>query len=339
MNLTVLENKKSIKDIVIELNQKGVKELREICKIYGIPINSSYIKKKNLIEIILDSRKKIKNKDKIQYANKIKNGAVYAIQGRRENMEDTYVHSSFGNTILYGVFDGHGGDEVSKSLPKLLSNKLLSSINEKNYKNEEMVKEIIRNIFLEIDNGLSKLNIESGSTAVMCLKINNYLYIINLGDSRGIVYYYEKTKNGSKKGQLNATFVTTDHKPDNKNEIDYITRNGGSVDYDNEDDSYRVNNQLAMSRAFGDFELKYNTDQKYKGPVSVNPDITLIKCDKNNKYFVILASDGLWDVISNKRCLGFLDKFGEVTGCKYLVKEAYDKESWDNICVLTAQVN
>ena len=172
----------------------------------------------------------------------------------------------------------------------------------------------------------------------MCLKKNNYLYIINLGDSRGIVYSYEKSKNGSKMGQLNVELITKDHKPDDIIESSYIQNNGGSVDYDSDDESYRVNNQLAMSRAFGDYDLKYNKTSKFKGPVSINPDIDVIKCNTNNKYYIVLASDGLWDVVSNKRCLGFLDKFGEIKGSKYLVKDAYDNDSWDNICILAANV-
>ena len=106
-------------------------------------------------------------------------------------------------------------------------------------------------------------------------------------------------------GQLNVELITKDHKPDDIIEATYIQNNGGSVDYDSDDESYRVNNQLAMSRAFGDYDLKYNKTSIFKGPVSVNPDIHVIKCNTNNKYYIVLASDGLWDVVSNKRCLGF----------------------------------
>ena len=45
MDLNILENSKSIKDLVLNLNQKSVKDLRNICKQYNIHI-SKKIKKK-----------------------------------------------------------------------------------------------------------------------------------------------------------------------------------------------------------------------------------------------------------------------------------------------------
>jgi serine/threonine protein phosphatase PrpC len=335
-----ITNHKSLKELIINLSHKKVQELREICRQYNIKIPNKYIQKKYLINLILDSRKKIKNSNKIVYIKNPEGGSVYAIQGRRESMEDTHVISKMGEARLYGVFDGHGGDEVSKSLPQMLTNNLLPQINSSNYKNEDLIKKLILKVFLEIDNELHRLNLESGSTAVLVLTIFDYLYIINLGDSRGILYYYERAKNGAKKGKLIAQFITRDHKPDDIQEKKLVENNKGTVEYDEEDDSYRVNGYLAMSRAFGDFDLKYkDTKMLNKGPVSIIPDITVFKCDKKKKYYIVLASDGLWDVVSNQRCLGFLDQFGTQTGCKFLVKEAYDKESWDNICVLTANIN
>ena len=139
MDISFLEKKKSIRDIVMELNNKNVKELREICKNYNIKISSKsggYIKKKHLINLILDAtrkKKKIKKDNEIIYQDNPNGGGIYAIQGRRENMEDTYVISKYQNTKLYGVFDGHGGEEVSTSLPKLLSDRLLPKINKHNY--------------------------------------------------------------------------------------------------------------------------------------------------------------------------------------------------------------
>ena len=200
---------------------------------------------------------------------------------------------------------------------------------------------MIQQIFIDIDKEIKDLNLESGSTCVACLQIKDHIYIINLGDSRGILYYYDTNVNGRKAGTLKVVEITKDHKPDDVEEFQYIKQHGGRVEYDNDDGDdegcYRVDGYLAMSRAFGDFDLKYSNKSEFNGPVSVKPDISAVKMQKNKKYYIVLASDGLWDIMSNKRCLGYLDKFDIKDGCRYLMKESLDK-SWDNITILTAQI-
>jgi serine/threonine protein phosphatase PrpC len=99
--------------------------------------------------------------------------------------------------------------------------------------------------FLDIDNAM--LNDEqikeqmAGTTAICVLIRDNKLYCANAGDSRAIA-------------SRNGTLVTlsNDHKPNNPEEMDRIYNAGGWVEFN------RVNGNLALSRALGDFLFKRN---------------------------------------------------------------------------------
>lgn len=79
----------------------------------------------------------------------------------------------------------------------------------------------------------------AGSTAVVVLVKDNVLYCANAGDSRAIACI---------NGQLEI--LSVDHKPNNENESKRIIEGGGWVEFN------RVNGNLALSRALGDFVFK-----------------------------------------------------------------------------------
>jgi protein phosphatase PTC2/3 len=104
--------------------------------------------------------------------------------------------------------------------------------------------------FLDIDAAMLKDQTlreqMAGSTAVAILIKDDKLYCANAGDSRAIACI---------NGQLEV--LSLDHKPNNENEYKRICTGGGWVEFN------RVNGNLALSRALGDFEFKKNTT---KGP-------------------------------------------------------------------------
>jgi len=337
------EKKISKKKFIEEITKLNTKDLRQryekiLKEKKDIEIsNKTKITKKQLIILLSDLIYKKNSNIKIKSKKNPENGLILLQQGKRDNMEDTYTIWFHDDLKLYAVFDGHGGEEVSEFLTNILPKKIYQNIDLflVNYRDTNIIEQLINKIFISIDNEIKNLNLESGSTCVATLQIKDHLYIINLGDSRGILYYYNVNSKGYKIGKLKVQHITDDHKPDNASEFQYIKQAGGRVEYDKEDESYRVDGYLAMSRAFGDFDLKYSGNLEFNGPVSVKPDIYHTKLHKNRKYYIILASDGLWDEISNKRCLGYLDKFDTKIGCQYLMRESLEK-SWDNITILTA---
>ena len=106
-----------------------------------------------------------------------------------------------------------------------------------------------------------------------------------------------------------------------------IRRAGGYVSFDG---VWRVNGILAMSRALGNFLLKE------KDVIVATPDTTVFNLRILNAEFIILATDGLWDVFTNEEAVDFIrTKLHEpYFGARSLVVEAFNRGSLDNITVL-----
>nr|GMD57611.1 protein phosphatase 2C 37-like [Ipomoea batatas] len=120
-----------------------------------------------------------------------------------------------------------------------------------------------------------------GSTAVVAVVTPDHIIVSNCGDSRAVL-----CRNGV------AIPLSVDHKPDRPDELNRIEEAGGRVIYW---DGPRVLGVLAMSRAIGDNYLK---------PYVISePEITITKRTAEDEC-LILASDGLWDVVSNETACG-----------------------------------
>ncbi|KAJ0014623.1 hypothetical protein Pint_21253 [Pistacia integerrima] len=139
----------------------------------------------------------------------------------------------------------------------------------------------------------------SGTTAVTLVKQGQYLVIGNVGDSRAILG--TRDKNDS----LIAVQLTVDLKPNLPAEAERIRKCRGRVfALHDEPEVARVwlpNNDspgLAMARAFGDFCLKDF------GLISV-PDISCRRLTDKDE-FIVLATDGIWDVLSNKEVVDII---------------------------------
>merc|ERR1712078_476555 len=112
---------------------------------------------------------------------------------------------------------------------------------------------------------------------------NNYINIMNTGDCRAVL-----CRNNV------AIPLTKDHKPHWPDERRRINQLGGEIYFDGHD--YRITD-LSVSRAFGD-----KSSSKY---VTHRPDLYKYKLNKNDK-FLILACDGLWDVLTNHDAINFV---------------------------------
>ena len=149
--------------------------------------------------------------------------------------------------------------------------------------------------FLECDEAMRKdesLKDEmSGSTAITMLYRKSKLFVGNIGDSRCIA-----CTNGL------AEPLSSDHKPCNDEEKSRIEQAGGFVEFN------RVNGNLALSRAFGDFAFKSRCDlPQEQQMITSNPDVVVRDVDQDLQ-FVVLACDGIWDVLSNQEVADFIIK-------------------------------
>ena len=181
--------------------------------------------------------------------------------------------------ILFCLFDGHGGDSVSNFLQKNFAKYMKKYLKKQELDEEEDLD--FEELFKEIDEKLKeKKYYQIGSTATIIYIIEEeeenkkILYCVNIGDTRCIL----TQTNGSRK--LSYDDLATD-----KKEFNRINNEGGYIF------NGRVCGKLMLSRAFGDWE------QKASGVIS-SPHITKIEIDENCKY-VIMASDGVWDVLDD----------------------------------------
>lgn len=239
---------------------------------------------------------------------------VASMQGWRVEMEDAHT-AKIGLTeqlqdwSFFAVFDGHAGANVSKYCAENLHEFITKSENFRKAVEDRSssldLKQLEQGIidgFLELDEAMRKLpnwcngEDKSGSTAVVLLVTPEYFIFANCGDSRGILCH-----NGE------VLYNTVDHKPSHTNEKDRIEKAGGSVMIQ------RINGALAVSRALGDFEYKLdlNLDPKCQ-LVSPEPEIYFQSRSENDE-FVVLACDGVWDVMSNSEVSSFVRSRLQVT--------------------------
>lgn len=220
--------------------------------------------------------------------------ALSEMQGWRVSMEDAHTaileFEEDKEASFFAVFDGHGGVGVARYAGANCHNRIIRDpeFSKGNY------HAALKNGFLGIDEDIQKdpnfVNETSGCTAVtLLITKEGVMYCANAGDSRCVI---------SSAGV--AIPLSFDHKPSNREEIDRITEAGGFVHFG------RVNGNLALSRAFGDFEFKRNPHlPPEKQIVTANPEIHDRQISPEDE-FIVLACDGIWDVLSNQQVVDFV---------------------------------
>lgn len=226
-----------------------------------------------------------------------------SVCGRRRDMEDALaVYPSFSQDLhFYGVYDGHGcshvatkcKDRMHEIVKEEVESSESSSWEEKMVKSFSKMDEEVTNWPNQSDDDnrspSTKCRCELqppqcdavGSTAVVAVVSPDRIVISNCGDSRAVL---------CRKGV--AIPLSSDHKPDRPDELTRIEEAGGRVIYW---DGARVLGVLAMSRAIGDNYLK---------PYVISePEVTITERSGEDEC-LILASDGLWDVVSNETACG-----------------------------------
>lgn len=189
---------------------------------------------------------------------------------------------------FYGVYDGHGGKFVSKFLQNNIYHFFINKCAEYPLK-KKYVQDVYNKIQGILSSKYSKQAMECGSTClIVChFKINSesFLNIINLGDSRCVLCRNNIAKT-----------LTVDHKPNWPSEFNRISKLGGKIRKDG--NTYRIND-LSVSRAFGDLSAS-----QY---VTHMPDLYKYKVKPSDR-FIIIACDGLWDVLSPQDAVNFVIK-------------------------------
>lgn len=239
-----------------------------------------------------------------------------SFRGKRATMEDFFdikMSKVDGQTVcLFGIFDGHGGSRAAEFLKDHLFENLMK--HPKFLMDTKLaISETYQQTDAEFLNSEKDTLRDDGSTASTALLVGNHLYVANVGDSRTII---------SKGGE--AIPLSEDHKPNRTDERRRIENAGGVVMWAG---TWRVGGVLAMSRAFGNKMLKQF--------VVADPDIQDLEVDKDIELLV-LASDGLWDVVRNEDAVLVAGKEDEPeAAARKLTEAAFTRGSADNItCIV-----
>ncbi|XP_056903084.1 protein phosphatase 1B isoform X4 [Takifugu flavidus] len=280
-----------------------------------------------------------------------------SMQGWRVDMEDAHTAvlglsaPGMSDWSFFAVYDGHAGSRVANYCSKHLLDHIINASfgaggSQSSHSGPkapdgsvidpssgsptvEAVKAGIRAGFLRIDehmrsfselrNGMDR----SGSTAVGVIISPKHFIFFNCGDSRAVLYR-----------NSHVCFSTLDHKPCNPRERERIQNAGGTVMIQ------RVNGSLAVSRALGDYHYKCVDG---KGPteqlVSPEPAVCEMTRAPEQDQFLILACDGIWDVMSNEELCDFVKSRLEVSDdlervCNEVVDTCLHKGSRDNMSIV-----
>ncbi|XP_077212608.1 putative protein phosphatase 2C 8 [Tasmannia lanceolata] len=276
-----------------------------------------------------------------------------SVCGRRRDMEDAVTvvpgfigaGDSLDGYDFFGVYDGHAGCLVANACRDRLHHVLKREIEDRwnvvgggISGGEVDWEEVLKGCFWKMDEevggeaGAVDLIKTIGSTAVVGLVGTRNVVVANCGDSRAVL---------SRAGV--AVPLSRDHKPDRPDEMERVEAAGGRVI---NWDGYRVLGVLATSRSIGDHYMK---------PYVISTPEVII-CERTAKdEFLILASDGLWDVVSNemacevaRRCFSGQGpkKFaktvsggGAAKAAAVLAELAMVRGSRDNISVIVVELS
>ncbi|CAE5957771.1 unnamed protein product [Arabidopsis arenosa] len=265
---------------------------------------------------------------------------------------------------FFGVYDGHRGAQVADYCHARIHFALVERIKEElckrntgEYSRHVQWEKIFVDCYLKVDDEvkgrisrpvsgsgssdrmvLQAVSPETvGSTALVALVCSSHIIVSNCGDSRAVLL----------RGK-DSMPLSVDHKPDREDEYARIDKAGGNVI---QWQGARVSGVLAMSRSIGDEYL-----EPYVIP---DPEVTFMPRAREDEC-LILASDGLWDVMSNqeacelarKRILMWHKKnrslplaergVGEDHACQaaaaYLLKLALRKGSKDNVSIIVVDL-
>ncbi|CAD6268044.1 unnamed protein product [Miscanthus lutarioriparius] len=279
-------------------------------------------------------------------------------RGVRHAMEDGYGvitdHTVQGASQLafYGVYDGHGGraavdfvaDKLGKNVVAALAASTTASQQQQQQElspsssstqppktsvavedeaEQEQVDAVvaaIRAAYLTTDREFLTQGVRGGACAATALVKEGELFVANVGDCRAVL--------GSRSGV--ATALTSDHTAAREDERRRIESSGGYVSCGSSG-VWRVQDCLAVSRAFGDASMK--------AWVTCEPEVSRRRLTPDCRFLVV-ASDGLWNKVSCQEAVDVVvsaaaaGTASSVGSCKELVALARNRGSRDDITVM-----
>ena len=248
--------------------------------------------------------------------------------GGRKHMEDYIVLKSETETkgqAFFAVFDGHGGKEAAK----YARNNLWQAIKDSEgfYSGDPVkVTQAIAAGFVKTHEDMWKVRDSwkktkggdpstSGTTVACAIVQQDRMYIANVGDSTIVLGKANPKYGEAGEPEVIAEVITRDHKPEDKKEKRRIEALGGAVSLSNKgvmrvvwerkrpvQTKSRIGETchvdkipfLSVARSLGDL---WSVTKHHGFLISPVPDVYIHYFDLTKDKFIILASDGLWNML------------------------------------------
>ncbi|CAK7342896.1 unnamed protein product [Dovyalis caffra] len=257
-------------------------------------------------------------------------------QSQLESGPFTSTNSGPQGTFV-GVYDGHGGTEASKFINHNLFSNFKKIVSEQQDVSETVIKKAFaatEEDFLSLvkKQWLSNPHMASvGSCCLVGVICNGLLYIANAGDSRVVLGRAER---GTR--EVKAVQLSTDHNANIesvRDELRSLHPNDSQIVVQKYK-VWRVKGIIQVSRSIGDgylkrsefnrepLQSKFRLPEAFHKPIlSPEPEILVRKLQPGDQ-FLIFASDGLWEHLSNQEAIDIIQNFPRNGIAKRLVKAA-----------------
>ncbi|GLC60565.1 hypothetical protein PLESTB_001627400 [Pleodorina starrii] len=224
------------------------------------------------------------------------------------------------------VYDGHGGKQVSHWLATsyCMLNRAMEAVQQlvSSGGSPNDVAAVLEDVFVTCGNAAIATRMTAGSCVAMALLVQAagvpWVLSANVGDSRTIMVSWDEHDAG---GRPEATQLSVDHKlgpAKISEETRRVQAAGGTVIQ--LFGTWRIDGSLAVARAIGDSEFS-----RY---VSSRPTVHCRQLMRRDRWLII-ASDGLWDVMTNEEVAMFCRAQQQLTAAKLseaLVREALQQQ-------------
>ncbi|XP_065874112.1 probable protein phosphatase 2C 78 [Euphorbia lathyris] len=264
-----------------------------------------------------------------------------AVVQANSSLEDQAQVFASPSATFFGVYDGHGGPEASR----FIADNLFPFLHKFAIERGGVSADAIRKAFDATEEEFFQLVKRSweaqprivsvGSCCLFGAISDGVLYVANLGDSRAVLGK-RATQSKTKSSSMVAERLTTDHNvgveevrkevaalhPDDAHVVVYIHG------------VWRIKGIIQVSRSIGDIYLKkpeFNKDisfQQFGFPVQLKSAVMtaepsiLVRKLKPHHEFLIFASDGLWEQLSDEEAVEIVSRSPRAGVAKRLVRAA-----------------
>ena len=249
-----------------------------------------------------------------------------ATSGRRgaDRMEDRCTVLSTPGLVVAGMFDGHNGDAAAEHCRQHLVRALHASLASQSRVDDAAMAAALATTFPTLhDSFVTSLEADqSGCTALAAVCTQGAIHVANAGDCRCVLWRAHAAS-----GTHELVSLNVQHNAGLPDEARRIEAAGSSVSLCS-DGKRRVAGVIEVTRCIGDQPLRQH------GLISEPEVRSLVKSPAD--VALVLATDGLWDVIPDERVLHCLRNTAKSPDliAKRLLHEALDRGTQDNVSVV-----